>query len=586
VLLGVLVMVRLVAVAMAVPAVVYLLLAGGAWRRRAEYGLVVRRVAALVAGFAAVLAVYGSFFFLHSGRFGISETSGSVFYGRTATVADCESLPLAEGERQLCPPEPLGERLGVDHYTHVLPTLIPPVELEPDETLADLQRSFARTVLLHQPFDVASAVVTDLFKGFAWSRTTSDGDVPVDRWLFERDYPYYEPQEMTDAYALEFGGTEPSVDPTLSYLLRGYQTTVGWTPGPLLAALLLLGFAGAFGLGRARRSGIRAPCLLTAGAGLTILVTSAAFEFSWRYQLPGLVLLPLAGALGLTAVLSGGILPRRPLLDPFPDEVDAASVEAFHRRYGQVSLAPVVVVIAAYNEVNGLPAVLDSVPERYRDQPIDVLVVVDGGRDGTAEVALGHSRAMACVAPVNRGQGAALRLGYRIARDHGARYVVTTDADGQYDMAELGELLDPLLDGDADFVTGSRRLGQEETTDRVRRLGVRVFAMLASMLAGRRITDTSFGFRGMTADAACSVPLRQPQYQASELLVGVLLAGYRVVERPMTMRDRAAGQSKKGSNLVYGASYAQVLVGTWWRGRRAFRNRPAQPARTDGAAVR
>jgi hypothetical protein len=567
-LLGVLVMVRLVAVTLAVPALVYLLLAGGAWRRRAEYRLVARRAAALAAGLAVVLGAYGTYFFLNTGRVGITETTGSVLYGRTATVADCDELPLTDGERQLCPAEPLGERHGVDHYTHFLPTQLDNgLVLEPGESLGDLQRAFARTVLLHQPVDVASAVLTDLFKGFAWSRTTSEGDVPVERWLFPRDYPYYEPPEFVDPYALEFGGALPSVDPTLSYLLRGYQTTIGWTPGPLLAASLLLGFAGALGLGRARRSGIRAACLLTAGAGLTILLTSAAFEFSWRYQLPGLVLLPLAGALGITALLSGGIVPRRPLLDPFPDEVDTASVAAFRERYGQVDLAPVVVVIAAYNEVNGLPAVLDSVPDRFRDLPIDVLVVVDGGQDGTAEVALGHPRALACVAPVNRGQGAALRLGYHIARDHGARYVVTTDADGQYDMNELAMLLEPLLDGDADFVTGSRRLGQENTTDQVRKLGVRVFAMLASVLARRRITDTSFGFRALTTDAACSVPLRQPQYQASELLLGVLLHGYRVAERPMTMRDRTAGRSKKGSNLVYGASYAQVLLGTWWRGR-------------------
>jgi hypothetical protein len=568
VLLGVLVMVRLVAVTLAVPALVYLLLAGGAWRRRAEYRLVLRRVAALLAGLAVVMTTYGSFFFLHTGRFGISGTSGNVLYGRTATVADCEALPLTDAQRELCPVEPLGEREGVDHYAHAFSAEVAVAEPEQVEAFRGLQREFAYTVLLHQPFDIASAVLTDFLKGFAWNRTTSDGDVPVERWLFPRTYPYYEPPEMVDAFALEFGGTEPSVDPTLTHVLRGYQTTVGWTPGPLLAAAGLLGFAAAFGLGRARRSGLRAVCLLAAGAGLTILLTSAAFEFSWRYQLPGLVLLPLAGALGLTALLSGGIIPRRPLLDAFPDEVDAASAGQFRGRYGQVDLAPVVLVIAAYNEVNGLPAVLDSVPARYRDLPIDVLVVVDGGQDGTAQVALGHGRAYACVAPVNRGQGAALRLGYNLARDHGARWVVTTDADGQYDMSELGELLDPLLDDEADFVTGSRRLGQEDTTDPVRRLGVRVFAVLASVLARKWITDTSFGFRAMRADAACSVSLRQPQYQSSELLVGVLLHGYRVLERPMTMRDRSAGQSKKGSNFVYGASYAQVLLGTWWRGRR------------------
>ena len=137
---------------------------------------------------------------------------------------------------------------------------------------------------------------------------------------------------------------------------------------------------------------------------------------------------------------------------------------------------------------------------------VDVLVVVDGATDETAEIAREHG-VYTCVAARNRGQGAALRLGYRLAADCGARYVVTTDADGQYDSAELATLVRPLAEDRADFVTGSRRLGRHEADSRLRWIGVRVFAMLASLLTWRRITDTSFGFRAMRADLACSVPL-------------------------------------------------------------------------------
>ena len=62
--------------------------------------------------------------------------------------------------------------------------------------------------------------------------------------------------------------------------------------------------------------------------------------------------------------------------------------------------------------------------------------------------------------------------------------------------------------------------------------------------------------------------LQQPQYQASELLIGTLARGFRVVERPTTMRDRSAGVSKKGHNLLYGLRYGRVVLGTWWRERR------------------
>src|SRR5262249_12616735 len=160
------------------------------------------------------------------------------------------------------------------------------------------------------------------------------------------------------------------------------------------------------------------------------------------------------------------------------------------------------------------------------------LVVVDGCTDGTAAVAR-RCGARVCQLPLNRGQGAALRLGYALARRGGARYIVTTDADGQYDMAELPLLLQPLIDNEADFVTGSRALGREETSDPVRHLGVRLFARLASMLTRQRLTDTSFGFRAMNAQLTGVVTLTQAQYQASELLLGVISHGYRVLEQPM-----------------------------------------------------
>ena len=251
-------------------------------------------------------------------------------------------------------------------------------------------------------------------------------------------------------------------------------------------------------------------------------------------------------------------------LADYPDEVDAAAVAEFHQHHSQPRFAEVVVVIAAYNEADGIGAVLQDMPKRCCGLPVDVLVVVDGATDETAEIARAHG-VYTCVAPRNRGQGAALRLGYQLAAHGGARYVVTTDADGQYDVTDMDTLVRPLIEDRADFVTGSRRLGHHDSDSRVRWLGVRVFAMLASVLMWRRITDTSFGFRAMRADLACSVTLVEPQYQASELLLGMAARGARVVEVPMTMRLRSDGVSKKGGDLVYGAHYARVMVWTWGR---------------------
>jgi glycosyltransferase involved in cell wall biosynthesis len=210
--------------------------------------------------------------------------------------------------------------------------------------------------------------------------------------------------------------------------------------------------------------------------------------------------------------------------------------------------------------------VLDAIPQQVCGLAVSVLVVVDGGHDGTEEIVRGRG-AYACVAPINRGQGASLRLGYRMARDHGARYIATIDADGQYDPGELAELVQPLVDDAADLVTGSRRLGSSEVGDRVRAAGVVVFAALISLLTRHRVTDPAFGLRAMKAEVPAALTLEQSQYQAAELLIAAILAGYRVAERPGVMRPRTSGKTKKGTNLTYGYRYARAVLATWLRDR-------------------
>ena len=249
------------------------------------------------------------------------------------------------------------------------------------------------------------------------------------------------------------------------------------------------------------------------------------------------------------------------------DENDVAAIAAFRAEYGQLALTPVVVVIAAYEEEASIGAVLDELPAEACGLPVSCIVVIDGDTDGTAAVARSRG-AYVCAFPTNRGHGVALRVGYALARDTGARFIVTTDGDGQYMGNDIEPVLAPVAAGEADFSVGSRWLGRQETTDPVRRLGSRFFGWLASFLTGERITDTSSGLRAMTAEVTETVTLRQVQYQTSELLMETLGHGFRYVEVPMTMRKRLHGQTKKGWAPLYGLRYARVLTGTWLRQRR------------------
>jgi hypothetical protein len=335
-------------------------------------------------------------------------------------------------------------------------------------------------------------------------------------------------------------------------------------PGLLLVVAAVVGLVAATGVLRA--GGVPAARLASVLIVLVPLVaawpTRSASAGTWQHPVALITWWPVAGALGLTALLRGRRGHRATL--PQSDQTDEAALAAFTEHYGRPALGPVAVVIAAYNEADGIPGVLPTLPDQVCGLHADVIVVDDGSSDGTAQALVG-SRALVVACPRNRGQGAALRLGYRVAREHGAAYIITTDADGQYDVADFPTVLAPILEGRADFVSGSRTLGHQHTLDKVRRLGVHVFGWLATLLTGRRLTDTSFGLRAMRSEVTEAVTLNQPQYQSSELLLGVLAHGFRVLEVPGTMHVRTAGASKKGRNLVYGSSYARVMTGTWWR---------------------
>jgi glycosyltransferase involved in cell wall biosynthesis len=255
-----------------------------------------------------------------------------------------------------------------------------------------------------------------------------------------------------------------------------------------------------------------------------------------------------------------------------------AGIRSFEAAHPGLRWPPVVVVIAALDEEGGIGAVVSDVPAEACGLGIATLVVDDGSSDATAEMARRHG-AYVVRLERNCGHGVALRVGYQLAREHGADYIVTLDGDGQWNPVELPVVLEPVARGEADFVIGSRVLGGAEAQNRLRGTGVHVFAALVRMLTGVQVTDTSSGFRALRAEVTAKVRQEQVQYQTSELLIGAIFHGYRIAERPIVMRRRVAGESKKGPNMLYGLRYARVILRTWWRERRSA-GRPARAAAT------
>ncbi len=245
--------------------------------------------------------------------------------------------------------------------------------------------------------------------------------------------------------------------------------------------------------------------------------------------------------------------------------LDAARRD-FEDRYPQVRFGPIVGLIAAYHEEKNIGDVLKAMPTMVGDLEVTTLVVVDGGTDNTAGVAL-DAGVLTCILPVNLGQGAALKLGYELAAAHGARYVVTLDADGQNDPSELPSMVQPLLDDTSDFVIASRRLGVDHTTDRFRQAGVNLYAWILKEISRQDLTDSSNGYRAFKIELLNDISphLIQDQYQTAEVVITAASRGWRITQQPTVWHPRASGTSKKGGNLVFGMQYGKVIGTTWLR---------------------
>jgi hypothetical protein len=223
-----------------------------------------------------------------------------------------------------------------------------------------------------------------------------------------------------------------------------------------------------------------------------------------------------------------------------------------------------VVVSPAFNEAENVAGVVAGLPDEVEGFHVISVVVSDGSEDSTAEMARAAG-ALVSELPIRRGGGLALRVGYEIALRLGAEIVVTMDADGQHLASELPVMIEPIVRGEADYVNGSRLLGDFERESLIRHVGVHVFSRLVTVLTGRRITDPSSGYRAARADLLRRLVLEQDQFWTSEILIEALRHRARVVEVPVNIVARTGGKSKKPKSLRYGWNFSKVIIQTWLR---------------------
>jgi hypothetical protein len=224
----------------------------------------------------------------------------------------------------------------------------------------------------------------------------------------------------------------------------------------------------------------------------------------------------------------------------------------------------VAILVPAYNEAENIGHVLDRMPKEVCGVPTAVLVVDDGSRDGTGEVAAEHGAVVARHV-INRGGGAALRTGYRLMVESGAEIVVTLDADGQHLPAEMERLAKPVLDGEVDVAHGSRVLGHADRNHFARELGIVFFNRVVSAITRTHVTDCSNGYRAVRTAVLPQLVLRQEQFHTSEFMIEAIKRGVPAREVPITVERRLHGHSKKPAVVRYGLGFANAIVRTWLR---------------------
>lgn len=199
------------------------------------------------------------------------------------------------------------------------------------------------------------------------------------------------------------------------------------------------------------------------------------------------------------------------------------------------------IIIPAYNEMDTIPEVLERV--RAQEFEKEIIVADDCSTDGTREFLRDQEDVVLLENACNLGKGASIREALkRVTGD----VVLIQDADLEYDPSDYPALLQPIIDGKADIVYGSRFLRGKPPMRLANYIANRVFALIASVLYGRRITDEATCYKVFRTEVLNSIELRCVRFEfCPEVTARLLKRGYRYAEVPVSYTARSYAQGKK-----------------------------------------
>ncbi len=213
----------------------------------------------------------------------------------------------------------------------------------------------------------------------------------------------------------------------------------------------------------------------------------------------------------------------------------------------------VLMIIPAYNEQDSILNTYRSIYEynkSHTNKKLDVIVINDGSKDKTEDI-LQENGIPHIHLVHNLGIGGAVQTGYKYAFENGYDIAVQFDGDGQHDVNYVRNICEPIEEGRADFVIGSRFVEEKDGNFRssaARRIGIKLISFFIKLTTGHVVKDTTSGFRAVGKEVIKEFAREYPTEYPEPITTTVLLRkGYKMKEVSVLMHEREAGNSSISS---------------------------------------
>lgn len=208
----------------------------------------------------------------------------------------------------------------------------------------------------------------------------------------------------------------------------------------------------------------------------------------------------------------------------------------------------ILLIIPAYNEEENILRVCKEIDKKRPD--LDYVVINDGSKDNTLKI-LQENNINHINLIHNLGIGGAVQTGYKYAHENGYDIAIQYDGDGQHDVSYVEKICEPLIKGEANMCIGTRYLDKSSSKFQstfMRRLGKNIISCIIRICCHKKITDPTSGFRATDKKIIEQFAKKYPtEYPEPESVVNVLKNKHKIIEKPVSMREREGGKSSIGT---------------------------------------